>query len=581
MGNQESNHTPNKPYVPKDIAGKLGKAFLKNPLTAVLGIIILALGWIALTTMPREEDPQIAISGGGVIVAMPGASPLEVENVIAKPLEKRLREIQGIEHIYSMSMDDVGIVNVMYYIGENRENSNLKLYDKVFQNMDKMPKGSMQPLVKPFDIDIDVPIITIAFYQDKNSTLSKVAFNEKIRELEHEVNSIDNVAKTTISGSHIEQFNVKVDINKLTGYHLSMGQVMMAIKQLAVDVPKIKGHSDTEQLVMFGVSNAINGVKDIKHVMVGRYRDAPIYLKDIAKVEDGIDQQNFQDVEFIYRPDNDTSKPLSKNISQVTLSIAKLAGTNAVFVSTDVLELIKEKESQFQKLGISYKVTRNYGERANHAVNELMHHLEVTIIIIALMLVFALGWRESIIVTFSVPAILAITLFIAYITGQTMNRITLFAFLLSLGLLVDAAIIVIENIHRHLHAHDASEKEMDEILVQATDEVGGPTNIATLAIIMTMVPMAFVGGMMGSFMKPIPYNVPVALFASLIIAYIFTPYLSLKLLKKPKKGERYDLEHNPYGICDICEGACKVCTDEDKENHEHKHNDKNIKKGEK
>ena len=582
MGNQESNHTPNKPYVPKDIAGKLGKAFLKNPLTAVLGIIILALGWIALSTMPREEDPQIAISGGGVIVAMPGASPLEVENVISKPLEKRLREIRGIEHIYSMSMDNVGIVNVMYYIGEDREDSNLKLYDKVLQNMDKMPKGSMQPLVKPFDIDIDVPIVTIAFYQDKNSTLSKVAFNEKIRELEHEVNSIDNVAKTTIIGGHIAQFNVKVDVNKLTGYHLSMGQVMNAIKQVAVNVPKIKGHSDTENLVVFGVSNAINGVKDINHVMVGRYRDAPIYLKTIAKVEKGIDEQNFQDVEFIYRPDNDTSKPLSKNISQVTLSIAKLAGTNAVFVATDVLELIKEKDSEFKKLGIHYKVTRNYGERANHAVNELMNHLVVTIIIIALMLVFALGWRESLIVTFSVPAILAITLFIAYITGQTMNRITLFAFLLSLGLLVDAAIIVIENIHRHLHEEGAWKRNMEDMLEEATDEVGGPTNIATLAIIMTMVPMAFVGGMMGSFMKPIPYNVPVALFASLIVAYIFTPYLSLKLLKRPKKGEHHDLEHNPYGICEICMGECKECTDEDednnKDNHEHKDNDTDIKK---
>jgi multidrug efflux pump subunit AcrB len=163
-----------------------------------------------------------------------------------------------------------------------------------------------------------------------------------------------------------------------------------------------------------------------------------------------------------------------------------------------------------------------------------MHHILINILIIALMLVFALGWRESLIVTFSVPAILAITLFIAHMTGQTMNRITLFAFLLSLGLLVDAAIIVIENIHRHLHEEGAGDREMEEILVEATDEVGGPTNIATLAIIMTMVPMAFVGGMMGSFMKPIPYNVPVALFASLVVAYIFTPYLSLKLLKNPE-----------------------------------------------
>jgi len=184
-------------------------------------------------------------------------------------------------------------------------------------------------------------------------------------------------------------------------------------------------------------------------------------------------------------------------------------------------------------MGVGYMFTRDYGKRADDAVNELVSHILITIAIIAVMLIFFLGWKESLIVTFTVPAILAITLFIAYLSGQTINRITLFAFLLSLGLLVDAAIIVIENIHRHLHAHDAVDKDIDEIMVQATDEIGAPTNIATLAIILTMVPMAFVGGMMGQFMKPIPENVPVALVASLVVAYIFTPYLGRRLLKKP------------------------------------------------
>ncbi|MCH9740748.1 MAG: efflux RND transporter permease subunit, partial [Epsilonproteobacteria bacterium] len=236
----------------------------------------------------------------------------------------------------------------------------------------------------------------------------------------------------------------------------------------------------------------------------------------------------------LYRVDQNQSQEFVTPTEQVTLTVAKLAGTNAVFVAQDVLDTLKAYEADFDKAGIGYIVTRNYGVRANEAVNELMHHLVITIIIIAIMLIFALGWKESLIVTFTVPAILAITLFIAYMTGQTINRITLFAFLLSLGLLVDAAIIVIENIHRHLHSPGVEDKDMGELLVEATDEIGAPTNVATLAIIMTMVPMAFVGGMMGSFMQPIPYNVPVALFASLIVAYIFTPYLSLKLLKKPK-----------------------------------------------
>lgn len=567
-----SNQTDKEPYIVKNIAGKLGQAFLKNPLTPVLGIVILALGWIALSTMPREEDPQIAISGGGIIVAMPGASPKEIENVVSKPLEAKLREVQGIEHVYSTSMENVGVINVMYYIGENREDSNLKLYDKVMQNMDKMPKGVMPPVIKPFDIDIDVPIVTIAFYQTDSSKLSVIAFNEKIRAFEHEINAIDNVAKTTLYGTDKEQYNVKINIDKLSGYHVSMGQVMMAIKQFSANTPKIKGRTGQGQLIKFGVANAINGIEDIKNITVSRYRDKPLYLKDIAQVEIGIDEKNFQKVEFINRPDNNTSKALTKSISQVTLAISKLAGSNAVFVAEDILNLVKEKEREFNELGINYKVTRNYGERANQAVEELMHHLLITIIIIAVMLVFTLGWRESIIVTFSVPAILAITLFIAYMTGQTMNRITLFAFLLSLGLLVDAAIIVIENIHRHLHEEGAEHRKMEEILVEATDEVGSPTNIATLAIIMTMVPMAFVGGMMGSFMKPIPYNVPVALFASLIVAYIFTPYLSLKLLKRPKHDEDYNMNENPFGICEICGGS----------HHTHEHQEKdNSNKGEK
>jgi multidrug efflux pump subunit AcrB len=521
-------------YEVKDIAGKLAIGFLRNPLTAVLGIVLLTLGWISLTTMPREEDPQIAISGGAVIVAMPGATPAEVENIIIKPLEKKLREVKGIEHIYGMAMDNVGIINVMYYIGENREDSNLKLYDKVLQNMDKMPKGVMQPLIKPFDIDIDVPIMTVAFYKKDGSSLSTAELTEKVKAIQHKINAIENVAKTTLKGAHKAQFNVEVDMGKLAAYHLSMGQLMKAIQSLAVNVPDVKGRTQNGKLVIFGIANAIESIEDVKNVMVANYMGSPIYLRDVARVEEGIDKQNFQDVDILFRKGENQSNPLNIQKPQITLTVAKLAGTNAVFVAEDVIEMLKEHSEEFTNEGIGYIVTRNYGERANEAVNELMHHLIVTIIIIAIMLVFALGWRESIIVTFTVPAILAITLFIAYISGQTINRITLFAFLLSLGLLVDAAIIVIENIHRHLHAHDVDDKDMDEILVEATDEVGAPTNIATLAIIMTMVPMAFVGGMMGSFMKPIPYNVPVALFASLIVAYIFTPYLSLKLLKKPK-----------------------------------------------
>ena len=522
-----------KEYQVTDVAGKLAKGFLRNPLTAVLGAFLLIMGYMALNTMPREEDPQIAISGGGVVVVMPGASPKEIENIIIHPLERKLREVKGIEHVYGQAMDNYGVVSVMYYIGENREDSNLKLYDKVMQNMDLMPKGVMQPLIKPFDIDIDIPIITVAFYPKPGSKIDDVGLFEVVRDLQQKINSVDNVAKTTLKGARKAQYNIEVDMGKLSAYHLSLGQIMKAVQSVAVDVPAVKGRTRANELVIFGVKNAIESVQDVGSVIVAQYMGSPIYLRDVATVTEGLDIQNFKTAEILYKQDANSTK-FSKKESQITMTVAKLAGTNAVFVAEDVLAMLEANEATFEKEGIGYLISRNYGERANEAVNELMHHLIITIIIIALMLVFALGWRESLIVTFSVPAILAVTLFTAWMTGQTMNRITLFALLLSLGLLVDAAIIVIENIHRHLHAHGVEDKEMGELLIEATDEIGAPTNVATLAIILTMVPMAFVGGMMGSFMKPIPYNVPVALIASLFVAYIFTPYLSLKLLKKPE-----------------------------------------------
>jgi multidrug efflux pump subunit AcrB len=428
-------------------------------------------------------------------------------------------------------MDNVGIVNVVYKIGERREDANLKLYDKVMQNMDQLPKGTMQPLVKPFDIDIDIPIVTVAFYPKKGTKADYEKMYRILREFQHKVNAIENVAKTTLKGSHKPQFNVHVDMNKLSAYNLSMGQIMKAIQSVAVDVPDIKGRTKDKKLLIFGVKNAIEDVDDVKSIIVAQYMGSPIYLRDVADVERGIDYQNFKSAYIDFKDKNGKFVPEKE---QVTLTVSKLAGTNAVFVAKDVEKLLEEYKDKFEKDNIGFIVTRDYGERANEAVNELVHHLLITIAIIAVMLVFALGFKESIIVTFTVPAILSITLFIAYITGQTINRITLFAFLLSLGLLVDAAIIVIENIHRHMHSHESKHESMEDLLVEATDEIGPPTNVATLAIILTMVPMAFVGGMMGSFMKPIPLNVPVALVASLFVAYIFTPYLSLRLLKKPK-----------------------------------------------
>jgi len=534
-------------YKIKNIAGHLAKAFLVNPLTMILAVAILGLGYISLEVMPREEDPQIQVSGGSVIVAIPGATPQEITNVIIKPLERRIREIKGIEHIYGTAMNNVGMVNVQYFIGENRESSNLKLYDKVMQNMDQLPEGTMPPLIKPFDIDIDIPILTVAFYKLENhDTMDTISLYKTIREIQQNINSLENVSKTTLKGVKRPQFNVLVDLDKLSAFHISLGQVAQAIKSISSNAPVIDTTTGAGKLVVFGMRNAIDDIDDLKNLIIAQYMDSPIYLKSIAHIEYSYDIQKYDASQIIYQKNlidnkahegNETNKLEFRDAGdQITMTVSKLKGTNAVLIAENAIEELGRAKEELRKQGVGFIVTRNYGTRANEAVNELVHHLVLTIAIIALILVPFLGWRESLVVTIAVPMILATTLFLAMMTDQTINRITLFAFLLSLGLIVDDAIIVIENIHRHLHMPESKGKTFNEIIIEATDEIGPSTNIATIAIMLTMIPMAFVGGMMGQFMKPIPLNVPVALGVSLFVAYVFAPYLARKLIKHDKAG---------------------------------------------
>lgn len=522
------------PHPPKDIAGKLAKGFLRNPLTSILGIFLLVIGYISLVMMPREENPQMVVSGSTIIVAMPGATAKEIETVIVKPLERKLKEVKGIENIHGMAMDNVAVINAAFYIGEGKEGSNLKIYDKIMQNMSILPKGAMQPIIKPLDIDVDIPVVSVAFYSN-NHAIDPTILYDHVKEIQHHINGLPNVAVTDVKGAKRHQFNIQVDMNRLVGYNLSLGQIFQAVQALSYNVPEIKGKTQSNEIVMIGVKNAIDTVEDVGNIIIAQYGGSAIYLRDVATVTAGQDIQNFKSALVSVKGENGKFSPFK---DQVTLTVSKLQGTNAVIIAEAVKTELEKYKKSMEAEGIHYVITRNDGERANEAVNELVFHLLLSIVIIAILLVFVLGWRESLIVTFTVPAILAITLFVAYLTGQTINRITLFAFLLSLGLLVDAAIIVIENIHRHFHAIDAHTRDVDELIVEATDEIGAPTNIATFAIILTMVPMAFVGQMMGQFMKPIPANVPVALVASLFVAYIFTPYLAVRLLKKPERHSK-------------------------------------------
>jgi multidrug efflux pump subunit AcrB len=285
----------------------------------------------------------------------------------------------------------------------------------------------------------------------------------------------------------------------------------------------------SNKLVVFGIRNAINDIGDLKNLIIAKYQNSLIYLRDIAEISYNYDIQNHQQAFLSFQ---DLTGEFTKTEDQVTLTVSKLKGTNAVLLAEKIINELAKNEKLLEDNGLAFIITRNYGERANEAVNELVHHLVLTIAIIALILIPFLGWRESAVVTIAVPMILALTLFFAMMGDQTINRITLFAFLLSLGLIVDDAIIVIENIHRRMHLKESEDKDFDQIIIESTDEIGPSTNIATIAIMLTMIPMAFVGGMMGQFMLPIPLNVPVALAVSLMVAYVFVPYLAKKIIKR-------------------------------------------------
>jgi len=521
-----------------NIAGRLARTFLKNPLTPVLAIVFLLMGIIAVFFTPREENPQIDVPAANVIVVYPGASSREVQNVIVDPLERTLKAMTGVKHVYGMAMNSVGIVTVRFKIGQDKVRSISKLYDRVMQNMDKLPKGAWQPLVKPIDID-EVPIVTLALSSDKynDAQLYRIA-----QRLLSPLAEVKNVSIIGIKGGHKRQFNIIVDPQKLAAYNLSLGQIAMALTGSNKNYP-LGGVEKGKVAIPVEFDGFIRDVKDVENLVIANYMGRPIYVKDIAKVEDGVDFQNKHKTTFIggkafYEDPKISGKevnkfPVGKKLTQVTIFIGKKRGSNAVFVAEDVLKKVEELKKDLPK-DVHIYVTRNDGEKANHAVNELIYHLFISLGIIVILLIVMLGWREALIVAFTVPLILSITLFIGMLAGQTINRITLFALILSLGLLVDSAIIVIENIHRHFEIGD---KPREYAAIYATNEIGNPTNIATLAIILAFVPMFFVTGMMGPYMRPIPFNVPVAMIASLVVAYIFTPWAAVKFLPEHKHDE--------------------------------------------
>ncbi|QDM01145.1 efflux RND transporter permease subunit [Aliarcobacter butzleri] len=514
-----------------NIAGHTAKVFINHPLTFILGVFILILGYFSLLIMPKEENPQIKVSGGVVIVALPDAKASEIQKVIIEPLEKKIKEIKGVEHIYSFAKDSVGIVQVQFYIGEDKEISNLKLYDQVMRNMDLMPKNAMQPIIKTMDIDTEIPIATIAFYsskENKKELIPQTELYNEVSRLSKEINKIKNVALVDLKGEKKDQFNILVDINKLSSYNLALAQVAKQIQALSYNTPNIKTSTNNNELVVFGIKQAIESVKDLENLIIAYNYQSPIYLKDIATIEKSYDIQNKKEA-YIYLKDENGN--FEEN-NQITLSASKLKGSNSVIINEEIFAFMESQKDNLLAKNIKYTITRDDGYTANNAVNSLVRDLLVSIIIICILLIFTLGFKEAMIVSLTVPMILSLTLFVGFMLGETVNRITLFALIVSLGMLVDAAIIVIENIHRH--KHETPNLDIETLAITATNEIGNPTNIATIAIIIVFIPMFFVGGMMGQFMHPLPVFVPISLAISLFVAYAFTPYFVKKFLGAKK-----------------------------------------------
>jgi multidrug efflux pump subunit AcrB len=517
---------------PINLAGRLARAFLTSKLTALFILAVTLTGLLALAITPREYNPQIVVPAANIIVAKPGASATEIQSLVVKPLEAIMNAQAGVDHTFGYATNDFGLVTVQFKVGENQEDSLVKLYNQLMQNMDRIPPGAMQPIVKPINVD-DVPIMTLTLSsaQFDDHTLREVA-----QRLLEQLRNVPGVSFTQVVGGRARAVNVWIDPQRLEAAGLTLDRVSQMLAGANVSAP-LGELTTANRNVPLRLSGFLGNVEAVGKIVVGASRQGgPIYLKDIARLEDGpadVDEA----ARFAWGPASGAKA--AGEMPAVTLAIAKKAGTNAVVVANAVLAKLDDLKRQAIPAGIDVAVTRDDGAKADEAVNELVKHLGIAIASVVVILVIFLGWREAGIVTLTVPLILFVVLAIGLAFGQTINRITLFALILSLGLLVDAAIVVIENIHRHLH--QGSGKPFGETLIEATNEIGNPTNIATIAVILAFIPMAFVTGMMGPFMRPIPFNVPVAMLASIVIAYMVVPWASNLWLKN--KAARDVLAH--------------------------------------
>ncbi|MDW8066197.1 MAG: efflux RND transporter permease subunit [Aquificaceae bacterium] len=516
-------------------AGRLAHYFIDSKLTPVLILVSLALGLFAVITTPKEEEPQIVVPMIDIMISYPGATPEEVERRVVAPLEKKLWELKDIEYIYSASMEGMAIVTARFYVGTDPVKALVDLNTKMLSAMDLAPPGVMlPPLIKPKSID-DVPILTLTLWSKHYDSHDLRRMAEA---LENEIKKVQNVADVFLVGGRPRQVRIILDPQRMSAYRVSplhIAQLIQSANSQALSGKIVQ--SDKEYTIRTG--EFLRSKEDVENIVVGVFGGKPVYLKDVATVVDG--PSEVKDYVLMgfgpkYQEKGISGVNSGELYPAVTIAVSKRVGTNAVVVAEEVLQLVEHLKGKIIPKDVNITVTRNYGETAKEKADTLIKKLIIATFSVILLIAVALGFKEAIVVGIAVPVTLAIALFLSQVFGFTLNRVTLFALIFAIGILVDDAIVVVENVHRWFELKLA--KTPREAIVRATDEVGNPTILATFTVIAALMPMAFVTGLMGPYMRPIPINASVAMFFSLLVAFIITPWASYLLLRK-----HFDREH--------------------------------------
>ena len=510
------------------ISGKIAHFFINSKLTILLMVTLMIIGVYSSFLIPREEEPQINVPMADVMVGYPGASPTEVESRVVKPLEKILSNIKGVEHVHSMAMNGQAMLIVQFYVGQDVERSYVKLYDELAKHENMFPQGIYKPIVKTRSID-DVPMLGLTLWSDK---LSDFELRQIAEEVTSEVEKVKDVAITKEIGGRNRVVKVVLDKDKMAENGVDALGIMQMIQ--ANNGSSQSGsfvNSDKEYLVTTG--QFLKSAEDVEQLVVGVNANLPVYLKQVATVEDGPSKPSSY-VSFGYGKANEKFKTANSEYPAVTIAIGKVKGADAMKISEKILDRVAQLKKTIITDDVHVEVTRNYGETASDKVGELLLHLGIAIIAVTLLVILAMGWRGGLVVFFSVPLTFALTLFAYYLLGYTLNRITLFALVFVVGIVVDDSIIIAENMHRHFKMKRLPFKQA---AIYAINEVGNPTILATFTVIAAILPMAFVSGMMGPYMSPMPIGASIAMLLSLFVALTVTPYLGYHLLQEKEEQE--------------------------------------------